>query len=196
MDEHRLIEAAQRGDVHAYNRLVLAYQQNLYNVAYRILGDADRAMDATQDAFLHAFEALPNFRGGSFKAWILRIVTNCAYDALRHRQRRPTTPIDDLIEDDEHSGLLEDDRETPEEHIERSDLQALIQKGLNTLPDDQRMVVVLCDIEGPDYAEIAQVLSLNLGTVKSRLSRGRAKLRDYLLAHRELLPSGFRLYDE
>lgn len=196
MDEHRLIEAAQRGDVHAYNRLVLAYQQNLYNVAYRILGDADRAMDATQDAFLHAFEALPNFRGGSFKAWILRIVTNCAYDALRHRQRRPTTPIDDLIEDDEHSGLLEDDRETPEEHIERSDLQALIQKGLNTLPDDQRMVVVLCDIEGLDYAEIAQVLSLNLGTVKSRLSRGRAKLRDYLLAHRELLPSGFRLYDE
>lgn len=196
MDEHRLVEAAQRGDVHAYNRLVLAYQQNLYNVAYRILGNADQAMDATQEAFLHAFEALPNFRGGSFRAWILRIVTNCAYDALRHRQRRPTTPIDDLIEDDEHSGLLEDNHETPEKYVERGDLQTLIQRGLNTLPDEQRVVVILSDIEGLDYAEIAQILSLNLGTVKSRLSRGRAKLRDYLLAHRELLPAGFRLYDE
>jgi len=196
MDEQRLIEAAQRGDVHAYNRLVVAYQQNLYNIAYRILGDADRAMDATQDAFLHAFEALPSFRGGSFRAWLVRIVTNCSYDALRHHQRRPTTPIDDLIEDDEHSGLLEDDRETPEEHLDRLDIQMLIQKALQTLPEDQRMVVVLSDIEGLDYAEIAQALSLNLGTVKSRLSRGRAKLRDFLLAHRELLPAGFRLYDE
>ncbi|MBC7255122.1 MAG: sigma-70 family RNA polymerase sigma factor [Chloroflexi bacterium] len=196
MDEHRLIEAAQRGDVHAYNRLVVAYQQNLYNIAYRILGDADRAMDATQDAFLHAFEALPSFRGGSFRAWLIRIVTNCSYDTLRHHQRRPTTPIDDLIEDDEHSSLLEDDRETPEEHLDRLDIQMLIQKALQTLPEDQRMVVVLSDIEGLDYAEIAQTLSLNLGTVKSRLSRGRAKLRDFLLAHRELLPAGFRLYDE
>ncbi|MBC7317505.1 MAG: sigma-70 family RNA polymerase sigma factor, partial [Chloroflexi bacterium] len=87
-------------------------------------------------------------------------------------------------------------RETPEEHLDRLDIQMLIQKALQTLPEDQRMVVVLSDIEGLDYAEIAQTLSLNLGTVKSRLSRGRAKLRNFLLAHRELLPAGFRLYDE
>ncbi len=193
MNEEALIRAAQRGDVDAFNRLVLEYQQMAYNAAYRVLGNEDRAMDATQDAFLRGFRALNQFRGGSFKTWLMRIVTNCSYDQLRLNQRRPTTPIEDLVEDDEHSMLLDDNTEQPQDRIERQELGDLIQAGLNTLPPDQRATVVLCDIEGMDYGEIAQATSVSLGTVKSRLSRGRAKLRDFLLEHRELLPNGFRL---
>ena len=196
MDEQRLVETAQRGNVDAYNHLVLAYQQMAYNVAYRVLGDAERAADATQEAFLRGFQALSSFRGGSFRAWLLRIVTNCSYDVLRARQRRPTTPIDDLVEDDEHSLMLEDDQETPDDYVQRREMDGLIRAALDILPEDQRTVVVLSDIEGLNYGEIAQVTSVSLGTVKSRLSRARAKLRDYFIAHRELLPDGFRLYDE
>lgn len=192
MDEEALVAQARKGDINAYNRLVLEYQQLVYNVAYRILGNGERAQDATQDAFLRGFRALPQFRGGSFKAWILRIATNCCYDQLRLRQRRPTTPLDDLVEDEEHSRVLEDPQEAPEAFIERQDLGALIQKGLATLPDEQRVTVILSDVQGLSYEEIAEAMMVSLGTVKSRLSRGRAKLRDYLMAHKELLPDGFR----
>jgi RNA polymerase sigma-70 factor (ECF subfamily) len=192
-DEEKYIAAAQKGDVQAFNQLVIAYQGLVYNVAYRILRHEERAQDATQDAFLRGYRALGQFRGGSFKTWILRIATNCSYDQLRVRQRRPTTSIDDLVEDDEHSTLLEDDEERPESFVERQELGAVLQGALSELPDDQRVVVVLSDIQGLSYDEIAATLDLALGTVKSRLSRGRAKLRDYLLAHQELLPEGFRL---
>jgi len=195
MSEEALVASARQGDLSAFNRLVLAYQELAYNVAYRILGNEDRAMDATQDAFLRGYRALEQFRGGSFKVWILRIVTNCCYDQLRASQRRPTTSLDDILEDDEHTRLFEDDGELPEEHVERQELDAAIQEGLTGLPDEQRAVLVMSDIEGLSYEEIARVISVPLGTIKSRLSRGRAKLRDYLLAHRELLPVGFRLKD-
>ena len=150
-------------------------------------------MDATQDASLRGFRAPHQFRGGSFKAWLLRVVTICSYDQLRVKQRRPTTPIDDLVEDDEHSTLVEDPGERPEDHVERMELGSAIQTALSLLPEEQRTVLVLSDIEGLSYEEIAEVTLVSLGTVKSRLSRARAKLRDYLLAHREHLPSGIRL---
>ncbi len=193
MNEEAVIGSAQRGDVDAFNQLVLAYQELAYNVAYRILGNQDRAMDATQDGFLRGYRALHQFRGGSFKAWILRIVTNCCYDQLRALRRRPTIPIDDMLDDEEHSTLLEDHGESPEEYVERLDLDAVIQSGLDTLPHEQRVVLVLSDIQGMSYAEIAQMTSVSLGTVKSRLSRARTRLRDYFRANRELLPNGFRL---
>lgn len=196
LNEETIIERAMDGDVDAFNQLVLAYQQLAYNVAYRILGNEDRAMDATQEAFLRGFRALHQFRGGSFKAWMLRIVTNCSYDQLRIRQRRPSTPIDDLLEDDEHSTLVEDPAEGPEDRVERLEMGGAIQRALGTLPEEQRTVLVLCDIEGLSYEEIAEVTLVSLGTVKSRLSRARAKMRDYLLAHREQLPDGFRLSTE
>jgi RNA polymerase sigma factor (sigma-70 family) len=196
MNEEALVASARRGDISAFNHLVLAYQELAYNVAYRILGGEERAMDATQDAFLRGYRALDQFRGGSFKVWILRIVTNCCYDQLRAVQRRPTTSIDDLIENDEHSRIFEDPAELPEARVERRELDATIQAGLDTLPEDQRIVVVMSDIDGMSYEEIAQTTSVSLGTIKSRLSRGRAKLRDYLLARRELLPNGFRLKNQ
>ncbi|MGB9593539.1 MAG: RNA polymerase sigma factor [Anaerolineae bacterium] len=193
MDEQRLIAQAQRGDLHAFNQLVLAYQSTMYNVAYRILGDPDAAADATQDAFVSAYKAIARFRGGSFKAWLLRIVTNACYDQLRVKQRRPTDSLDDMLVEPEHDATLRDDSESPEEFVLRQELGAAIQQGLSILPPDQRITLVLSDIEGLSYDEIAQATQVSLGTVKSRLSRARAKLRDYLLHNGELLPAAYRL---
>jgi RNA polymerase sigma-70 factor (ECF subfamily) len=193
MDEQALIAAARRGDTQAFNKLIVTYQSIVYNVAYRILHDQDTAADATQEAFLSAFHALGNFRGGSFKAWLLRIVTNACYDHLRAMQRRPTSSLDDLQVDPDHSVMLVDQAESPEEYALRQDLGRAIQSGLDELPPDQRTTLILSDIQGFSYEEIAQATSVSLGTVKSRLSRGRARLRDYLQHKEELLPSRYRL---
>jgi RNA polymerase sigma factor (sigma-70 family) len=193
MDERALIKAARQGDTQAFNQLVRAYQGLAYNVAYRILGDAEAAADATQDAFLSAFQAVSRFRGGSFKAWLLRIVTNACYDQLRRKQRRPTNSLETLLVEPEVSSHVADKRESPEEYALRQELGRAIQQGLQTLPPDQRITLALSDIQGLSYQEIAEVTQVSLGTVKSRLSRGRARLRDYLLAQEELLPARYRL---
>jgi RNA polymerase sigma factor (sigma-70 family) len=187
------IASAQHGDLRAFERLVSTYQQQAYSVAYHILGQPEAAMDATQEAFLRAFQGLNRFRGGSFKGWILRITTNCAYDQLRYKQRRPSTSIDELVEDEEHSNLLLADDEEPEEFTERRELNDAIQRGLGELPIDQRAVLVMSDIHGLSYSEIAESMQVSVGTVKSRLSRARAKLRDYMQEREELLPARFRL---
>jgi RNA polymerase sigma-70 factor (ECF subfamily) len=193
MDEQALISAAQKGDRRAFNQLVLHYQGLAYNVAYRILGDPEAAADATQDAFFSAFRAMPKFRGGSFKSWLLRIVTNACYDQLRVKQRRPTSSLDDLPVEADHTYYLQDSAEQPDEFVERQELNRFIEAGIATLPTDQRMVLVLSDIQGMSYQEVAEVLNISLGTVKSRLSRGRAKLRDFLWEKGELLPTRYRL---
>ena len=196
MDEQALIDSARKGDARAFNQLVLLYQRMAYNVAYRILNDPDAASDATQDAFLKAFKAMRRFRGGSFKAWLLRIVTNACYDQLRRKQRRPTSSLDDLPVEADHSYYLNDPAERPDEFVERQELSHTIQAGISTLPVEQRTVLVLSDVQGLSYKEIAEVTGLSLGTVKSRLSRGRARVRDYLMEQRELLPAQYRLRDE
>lgn len=194
MDEQALIAAAQQGDVGAFNRLVLAYQNMVYNLAYRILSDGDAAADATQDAFLSAYRAIGRFRGGSFKAWLLRIVTNACYDQLRVKQRRPTASLEALLVTDPAPGpSFADEAEGPEEYALRQELSQIIQAGIGTLPADQRIALVLSDIQGFSYQEIAEITDVSLGTVKSRLSRARAKLRDFLLASGELLPARYRL---
>ena len=196
MDEQALIDSARKGDARAFNQLVLLYQRMAYNVAYRILSDPDAASDATQDAFLKAFKAMRKFRGGSFKAWLLRIVTNACYDQLRRKQRRPASSLDDLPVEADHSRYMHDPAERPDEFVERQELSDTIQAGISTLPAEQRTVLVLSDVQGLSYREIAEVTGLSLGTVKSRLSRGRARVRDYLMEQRELLPSQYRLRDE
>ena len=196
MDEQALIASARKGDVRAFNQLVMLYQSMVYNVAVRVLGDPDAAADATQDAFLSAFKAMGRFRGGSFKAWLLRIVTNACYDQLRVKQRRPTSSLDDLPVESDHTPYLHDPAEKPDEFVERQELNHMIQVAISTLPVEQRVVVVLYDVQGLSYQEIAQATGLSLGTVKSRLSRGRAKLRNYLVEQRELLPTRYRLRDD
>ncbi len=198
MDEQRLIERARAGDARAFNQLVVTFQGLAYNVAYRVLGDEDAAADATQEAFLHAFKALKGYRGGAFRAWLLRIVTNACYDQLRARQRRPTTSLENLLPDPdlpEPPPVFSDDGEGPEDYALRQELARCIDTGLQTLPADQRIVLVLADMQGLSYEEIAAATDAALGTVKSRLNRARARLRDYLLAQEELLPAKYRLRD-
>jgi len=197
MDEHSLIRAAKRGDVESFNVLVRTYQELAFNVAYRIVGDAAAAADATQEAFISAFTKLDQFRGGAFRPWLLRIVTNACYDELRRRQRRPATSLDRLQDDAPGVELqLVDDAETPEQQALRGELSQAIQDCLDALPDDQRVVAVLADVEGYAYQEIAAISGSSLGTVKSRLSRARVRLRDCLQAAQELLPSKYRLISE
>jgi RNA polymerase sigma-70 factor (ECF subfamily) len=196
MDEQALIGSARKGDARAFNQLVLHYQSMAYNVAYRILSDPDAAADATQDAFVSAFKAMRKFRGGSFKAWLLRIVTNACYDQLRAKQRRPTSSLDNLPIEVDHTYYLQDPAEQPDEFVERRELNALIQAGISALPPEQRVVLVLSDVQGMSYQEVSEITGVSLGTVKSRLSRGRAKVRDYLVQNGELLPTAYRLRGE
>lgn len=193
MDELALVSAAKTGDLPAFNQLVLNYQSLAYNVAYRIVGEQDAAADATQDAFLKAYKALGSFRGKSFKPWLLRIVTNTCYDQLRAKKRKPTTNLDDALVNPEHSWRWLDPGERPEEYAERVELGRVLQQAIAQLPPEQRAVVVLSDIQGLTYDETAQATGVSLGTVKSRLSRARAKLRDYLQEQEELLPHRYRL---
>jgi RNA polymerase sigma-70 factor (ECF subfamily) len=194
MDEPKLIEQAQNGDVQAYNTLVLHYQDRVYNLAYRIMGEPGAADDATQEAFISAYKSLKRFRGGSFKSWLLRIVTNACYDELRYRKRRPQSSLDELTEANESSPLLHSQKSPgPEEHQQQSELVEAIENCLEDLPEEQRVATVLCDVEGYDYSEIAEIMATSLGTVKSRISRARSKLRDCLQTSRELLPTEYRL---
>jgi RNA polymerase sigma-70 factor (ECF subfamily) len=199
MDEPALIQSALEGDLDAFNRLVLAYQDRLYSQAYRMMGESDAAEDATQDAFIAAFRKLHTYRGGSFQAWLLRIVTNLCYDELRRRKRRPTSPlepVDQYDEEIESPYWLTDPGENPEESTERTELSEALQYCLDALPPEFRSVVILVDIQGMDYAEASQVVGKPLGTIKSRLARARGRMRDCLQDFWELLPASFRLLGE
>ena len=196
MDEIALIQAARDGDLDAFNRLVLAYQDMVYNHAFRMIGEEESADDATQNTFISAYNHLSSFRGGSFKAWLLRIVTNSCYDELRRRKRRPTVPLepmDDAGEEVESAKWMVDPVDRPEDQVEQAELQRAIQHCLDNLPNEFRLAVVMVDVQGMDYFEAAQVIGKPIGTIKSRLARARLRLRDCLHGFAELLPAGLRL---
>ena len=199
MDEQALIKDALEGDLDAFNTLVLHYQDLVYNVAYRVVGEHDASGDATQEAFISAYQKLDQYRGGSFKAWLLRIVTNACYDELRRRQRQPVTPLKPELDDGEtleNPYWIEDDAPNPEEQTEEAELQKAIQHCINELDDKFRTVLVLVDVEGLDYETAAEAVDTPLGTVKSRLARARDRVQECLQGFWELLPGLFRLNDE
>ncbi|MBN2471068.1 MAG: sigma-70 family RNA polymerase sigma factor [Anaerolineae bacterium] len=198
MDESALIQQAQQGDIHAFNDLVLIYQDRVYTAAYRIMGDEPSAADAAQDAFIAAYRKIATYRGGSFISWLLRIVTNTCYDELRRRKRRPQEGFDDLAPEDslDPPPQLVSSAENPEAYTQRMELSSGIEDCIRHLSDEHRVLVVLRDVEELDYNEIASMTGLELGTVKSRLSRARARLRDCLRRLGELLPSEYRLSNE
>ncbi len=201
MEEAELIQLAKTGDLTAFNRLIAENQTRLFNTAFRIMGDSSDAADATQEALISAFRKLHSYRGGSFKAWLSRIVTNACYDELRRRKRRPSVSMDELgsetIQPDETAdGFLPSGQEGPEAAAMRGELADAIQDCLDDLPDEFRVVAVLADVQGYGYQEVAQVVGKPLGTIKSRLARARARLRDCLQAYRELLPASLRLNNE
>ena len=200
MDETFLINAAQQGDVDAFNQLVLAYQEQAFNVAVRMLNDVQLAEDATQNSFISAYKHIRSFRGGSFRAWILRIVTNNCYDELRRQKRKPEQGFDlqDANEDQQfdESEWVEDNALSPEEVIEKRELELAIQRCIDGLPADFRSIVILVDIQGMDYQAAAEVVKKPLGTIKSRLARARQKMQECLQGVWELLPAKFRLDSE
>jgi RNA polymerase sigma factor (sigma-70 family) len=196
-DEFTIIAAAQNGDLEAFNALVLTYQDNLFTLAYRILGDSDSAADATQDAFINAYRKLNTFQGGNFKAWLARIVTNGAYDLLRHEKRRPADYINELPGSESDDGAaVPAPTPTPEQITSDNELQRAIQDCINQLGSEQRSVMVLSDVQGLSYQEIADTVDANIGTVKSRLSRARLNVRRCLQNVKELLPAEYRLISD
>jgi RNA polymerase sigma-70 factor (ECF subfamily) len=163
------------------------------------LQDGDAAADAVQESMIKAFRSLSNFQGGSFKSWMIRIVVNTCYDMLRSQKRRRTDSLDEFADDDEgreytseYSAQLEDPAERPDTYAQRMELSQLIEQGIARLPADQRLALTLCDVHGYAYEEISELTGMPMGTVKSRINRARAKLREYLLLYPELLPASFR----
>lgn len=201
MDEESLIREAKRGDLDAFNRLVIEYQSRAFNLAFRFMGDPASAADVTQDAFISAFRGIGKFRGGSFRSWLLRIVVNGCYDELRRRKRRPSASLDEYSDDGdrllvEAGTSFSHESEKPEQEAERSEVRAAIEKCLEELPPEFKVVALLVDVQGYDYREAAQMIGKPVGTVKSRLARARGRLRECLQRRGELLPSRYRLDDE
>jgi RNA polymerase sigma-70 factor (ECF subfamily) len=176
MDDIELIRDSQNGDLDSFNELVRRYQKMAYNLAFRMLGDSQAAEDATQEAFFSAWKNIRRFRGGSFKAWVLQITANACRDQMRRVKRRPVVALETLPYDPPSVSA-----ESPEDYAIRRELGEHVQRGLTTLSHEQRMAVILCDIQGLSYEEVAEAMECSLGTVKSRLSRGRTQLRDYFV---------------
>ena len=192
MDDQAVLERARAGDGAAFGDLIERYQGLAYSVAYRTLQDEAAAADAVQEGFIKAHRALGQFHGGSFKSWLLRIVVNNCYDLLRSTRYRSTESLDDLPVEEDHAAPLIDHTESPQDYVERAELSDWIEVGIRSLPPDQRLALVLCDVHGYSYEEIAEITDQAMGTVKSRISRARSRLRDQLLRRPELLPASFR----
>jgi RNA polymerase sigma-70 factor, ECF subfamily len=183
-DEAAVIARAAAGDRMAFTQLMEHYQSACYGLAWRLLGNADQAADATQDAFIHAYRAMGSYRGGIFRSWLLRITANASYDILRRAQRRPSSPLPDPEEGAPE--LPDPGAVNPVSEATKSELYRHLEVALRRLPEDQRTAVVLCDVYGMDYNEVAAMTHSALGTVKSRIHRGRLRLRELMAAHREL----------
>lgn len=195
MNEADIIRASQCGDLESFNQLVLVHQDRIFNIAVRILGDDELAADVVQDAFISAFRNIAGFRNGSFKVWLTRIIVNKCYDELRRRKQHLSLPLEVETSDGDEidsPSWLTDPALTPEQEVEARELTRTIQDGLNALPTDFRAVLVLVDVQGLDYAEVADTLRLPIGTVKSRLARARLRLREQLRGTGKLLPAIFR----
>jgi RNA polymerase sigma-70 factor, ECF subfamily len=181
---------ARQGDLAAYNELVIEHQSQVYNLCYRLLGQAQAAEDATQEAFVSAWRNISTLRGEAFHPWLLRIAANLCRDELRRRVRRPTSSLDSALEAGAPEPL---DREPlPESSALNSELRQRLQAALGELPEEQRIAVVLCDVDGLEYNEIAAVMKTSLGTVKSRIARGRLRMRTLLSQEPELMSGRFR----
>lgn len=180
--EAAIVRRVLDGDVNAFETLVREYEKNVYNIALRMVNNSEDASDMTQEAFIKAYNSLPNFRGDSkFSVWLYRLTTNICIDFLRSRGRRPTVSLTAADEDEEPQELdVADDRFDPVQSLERAELRRAVQRGLASLPEDYRRILMLRELSGLSYAEIGQVLRLEEGTVKSRLFRARKKLCDFL----------------
>ncbi len=184
--EGRWIELAQRGDTESFERIVLAYQQKVFNLAFRLLGEREEAEDLTQEVFINVFRHIGEFRGESqFSTWIYQVTTNHCRNRLKYLRRRfrhATESIDDPVstEEGEMGREIPDEGEIPEDRVYRRQVQELVQIALGRLRQEYREAVVLRDIQNLSYQEISEILGVPEGTIKSRLHRARWELKEIL----------------
>lgn len=182
ISEKEIIERVLGGDVNAFEELVLRYEGTVYNLALRMVSNREDAADMTQEAFIKAYNSLPSFRGDSkFSVWLYRICSNVCLDFLRSKSRRPQTSLTSLNDDDDVQLDIPDPAAGPEEQLMKKLSMQSVSEGLEHLPDKQRQILAMREIGGMSYAEIGQALSLEEGTVKSRIFRAREKLCAFLL---------------
>ena len=182
-EEKQLIERSRKGDVAAFDKLVRRYERTVYNVAYRLCSSHDDAADIAQEAFVRAWNNLKSFRGeAQFSTWIHRIVTNVFLDDRKKKRSRPTTSLEESVDLDENSVTrqYEDTAPGPEALMEGEERRMVLEKAVQTLPEAQRVMIVMYHTQGLAYEEIAEITQLPIGTVKSRLNRARLALRDRL----------------
>lgn len=197
INETELIALCQKGNVEAFEKLVTKYEKQVYTVAYRFMGNHEDACDLAQEALVKAYKYISHFRGeSSIKTWLYHIVANACRDELRKRKKNNVVSLDSPIINDEGGELTrqtEDWTFAPELVYENKEMQAMIQKVLDNLSPEYKEVLIMREIMGFSYEEIAKQLNCSLGTVKSRISRARKAMRDYMLARRELFNDAFRL---
>ena len=194
IEENQLIASARRGDLEAFNQLILRHQDSLFNIAVRMLGDEDLAADAVQETLISAWRSLHTFSGGSLKAWLSRTVINKCYDEFRRVKRHPILPLLPVVngEELEEPEWLRDPGLPLDAQMESFELNDAIQNCLQSLPVSHRAILVMVDVEGMNYDEAASSLGIPIGTVKSRLARARASLRALLRDFSEIIPSPFQ----
>ena len=183
--DRALVERAVGGDGDAFNQLVALYQDYLFSLVVRVVNDRDSAADAVQEAFFSCYRNIHRFRGDSFRSWLTRIALNAATDILRYRKRRPADPYPEWEDDGWQPPAGED--ASPERETVRRSTASILKKAMAEITPDQRAAILLYDVEGFDYQEIADMTHVSLGTVKSRIHRGRLALRDLLGDDVELL---------
>lgn len=184
MEDTELVQAARRGDLNAFNELVLKYQDQVFNLVLRILGNPDTAEDVAQDTFILAFQKIYQFHGDAFRAWLLKIATNLCYDEMRKWRRHPQQSLEPIDKDgktNESPYWLKDFNLLPEDALETSDLRNTLEQGLSQLSLNFRSVVTLVDVHQMNYKDASSAIGISIGTLKSRLSRGRMQLRNILL---------------
>ena len=189
-NEKILIEKSKQGDVEAFEQLITSYQKKIVNLSYRMLGNMSDAEDAAQDIFIRVFRSISGFNEQStFSTWIYRIATNVCLDMLRKKKRqneKNTISIHRGEENDEYELQIEDNQPSPYERAQKNAAMQALEKALNQLGDEQKMVIILRDINGLSYEEIAEITNCTLGTVKSRINRSRLTLRKLLEKDKEL----------
>ena len=187
-DENKLIERASGGDPAAFNRLMEMHEKRMYAVALRMCGNREDAQDCLQESMLRVYRAIGGFKGqSSFGTWVYRITMNTCLDELRRKKNKQSTSLDNMLD---QGWSPTDDSASPEKQAIQSEMRKSISKSIQELPEDMRSVIIMRDVHGYSYDEIAEMLNVNVGTIKSRISRGREKLREKLSNFSELFSGG------
>jgi len=192
-DDSILLKKARKGDIRSFEELIMPFEKKVYNIAYRMMGNAEDAMDIAQEVFIKIYKNLSGFKAqSSLSTWIYRITVNTCMDEIRRQKSKHTASLDAMVESGiPFSAKDKSDLGLPEKSFEKKEQRMVIENAISQLSEEYRVAVILRDIQGFSYEEIAEILQCSLGTVKSRLNRGRKELRERLFKHRELLGIDF-----